>query len=266
MAENALETPDKIAWEVSISDREIFYPSLAKKIEHSAPIFEEHFEIKINKLVLEDFDNIFLPLYKAQIAERADYHLDYDDVVGRLKEHMAGGRVYEFFAVYEKSSGQFVGGSVYSLRESGPSIALRVFDREFNKKYKARTTIDFWAESCMINSFKERAFKIFKHGADSHPRYDGFGLPLFKLQVGARAKIAKKSTEKISVDQGDLGEHKSVFFFSNPDENEVYGSAHLVYDPLKLEAEQIVFLEKVLEWAEIKLTLHAVKASPHVEN
>lgn len=253
------ELPTKIRWKTDLSKpwQELFYPSVARKVTNAEARFAEVLELEDSVLTPDNFENIFMPLYDKEIASRPDYHLNRDEQVQRILGLMASGMEYRFYAAYEKGTKVFVGGYIYKVEGDLVWATFRVFNRELTQKYKFNITADFWIEAQYLTYLKKFDKPFFTHGRDTHPRIGGIGLSLFKLKVGAKPflpaegeYVLKMYTEKEFVESP-----VPVFFFDEPNESNQYTHSQLFFNS-QANMSVIQEFQAILDWAEIKLSLH----------
>lgn len=249
----------KISWQEMVGDNweEVFYPSLVKKIRKSDEYFTQTFDFSVNPLTEKEMQTFF-DLYEKEIATRENYVYEKNEQLEILQRNITNGVSYALASFALKESSSFAGGMIFSLREKKYSIALRTFDRDIRSTYKSQTTIDFWAEKAFYEYTKDQGMGIITHGTDNYPNTGRIGLPLFKLKVGGRPRIAFKEHDMLTLSEDELlQKDEPTLFWDDPDENKFFKTCHLFHKNSNIDEFVLGELKKVLEWSNISLLQHS---------
>lgn len=253
---NIINAPPSVRWIIptNTSWEKTFYPKLVTKIQKSDPYFSNHLSLHFLRLSPSLFNNTFLPLYDEQIASRPDYHINEKEAIEQLYARMKL-FPYTLLAVHEKVGNRFIGGTIFSLRESFVAVTFRVFEREMQKKYKSKTTIDYWTEPYLFTYAQQKHKHELHHGKDVYPRYGhGIGLAVYKLYLGAKPFLPSEvDTQNFNLNESKLDE--TLLFFTQPNSKGLLQRA-LVFHPTVDIKNILNTLAVLCEWAEIKLEVY----------
>lgn len=200
----------------------------AKKIHASLPLLEaSQIEHRIEPLTEAFFDD-FMPLYLGYIGNKQNALL-HDVKANTLYKDSRF--PYFSFSLYE--SGEFIGGTIFSVRADRISYAYRTFKSDWiNARIKASPAMI--GEYVVAEYASTHGKQFLSHGKDRNPYgiNAGIGLAAFKLSVGCRASVSK-GAELRTLDTESLTE--DCLILELPNEGTAITKAYLVTTPETLE-------------------------------
>lgn len=247
--------PSKIRWRVDLSKswEENYHPSICKKISRGLSSFEERYIFSKSELTQNNFEQIFLPIYREVILAKTNYTLDFEKTIAVVQNAInKPNNPFRLLAV--KDQNETIGGVVYSEERRSAYIKYRAFYR--GHKYKDLSA-DFWADFYLFQDFQQAGYSYYSYGRDTHPYIDNdlgkrTGLALYKLQVGAKPGILDEDEEAKFIDYDNFSNNTTVVYFSDLSENE-YQTIN-IQSRLKLQdSEHLSQLTKVSEWAGLNI-------------
>ncbi len=252
-------TIDKyVRWRIDTSTplEQQFYPSTFKKILKDSPKYEELFETT-DEVADKDFlERNFLPIYDKVIGSKSSYIFKPGEQKAKLFTKIDEGRNYKCYSLWSKQDRQFVGGTLHFTKNGGEYISLRAFDKDINRKYRFRATIDYWAEKEFRKFVLSSKADYLSHGKDSYPNTGYIGLSLFKIKCGAVPMRSKIETNTVEMTKDDINKYDHLTFFDNPDENDVFKRLNIYFKSGTIDPSLLNEFQSVCEWAGIELSLH----------
>src|SRR3989344_2832330 len=136
----------KVNWEIKVnaSWKNVFYPSLVKKLEKSDSYFEQNIDFNVVPLNKIEEASAFFKLYDKEIVSRQNYLYTANEQKLAYQKRLGERQYYQ--AIITKSNGEYVGGMVFSIFDNKLSFGLRSFDKNLRKLLQKETTVDYWAE------------------------------------------------------------------------------------------------------------------------
>jgi hypothetical protein len=194
----------------------------AKKIHHSLPRLEEAGVTYRIEPLTEHFFNDFLPLYTNQIGAKDNALLH--DVVEKTLHNKSHDFPYYSFSLWEH--GEFIGGTIFSLRTDKVSYAFRVFVTDWNQS-NLKASPALIGEYVIAEFATKEGKKFLSHGKDRNPYgiNAAIGLATFKLSVGCKATVATGS-ETRTIDTTTID--TDCLILEQPTEGDVITNARLV--------------------------------------
>jgi hypothetical protein len=240
----------KVNWKTDLTKtwQEVYYPSLVPNIIKSDSYFYQHFEIKIINVTEEVLHSLIFPVYTTEIVQRENYIFDGSEQKQKILYNLYSDIPYQLLAVFKRDDNEFVGGCLFSIREEFISVAIRAFKRDITKRYKSKTTLDYWVDTKLYDHCKNIR-TVLSHGSDSYPIVQRLGLPLFKLKVGAKPAVSYNQEYQLFTPE-ELHSNLPLMYFSNPKKG-IYQEANIICNDNNDSV--INSLVPVLEWAKIKL-------------
>ncbi len=187
--------PSHHCWERDVSDNPYnhFSPRTAGKIRTALALCAETGVTYHIAPLDEGFLNQFVPLYTAHIGNKANAML-HDIYANTLGKEVP---TFPYFCLSLYEQGEFIGGTIFSLRPQRISFAYRTFNTTW-KQAPLKITPAYISEYLLAEFSCQHALNYISHGKDRNPYglNAGIGLAIFKLSVGCRATVAKKSELK----------------------------------------------------------------------
>lgn len=252
---------NKIIWRSEIEKdlSKAFYPSVYKDMCKKQSFFEENFSWKIYSADRDKINNIFLPIYKKEIASRNNYTLDRENIAEKIFSKLDNNPSDYRLLCIKDNKENVLGVTLFSIKGKVFYMAYRAFKRFEDKSLSRKATLDYWGEKIVRDfSFDYGGLELFSHGKDSHP-YNGrrIGLALYKIKVGTRPMQAFDYDSGKSLDFIDFKEEyfiqrkEPVLFFYNPGKDNYFLNCNLYFPKDSLHHSFVNEFKSVMEWAKI---------------
>lgn len=165
----------------------------------------------------EDFLAKFIPLYEEQIGRK-----DHPRVFDIRDKTLVNKKIASpYFSLTIEDSGEFVGGLIFSVRESCLAIAYRSLKTKWPiAKLPAGPAL--YAEYLIAEQAVKEHKPIISHGKDRNPygQNSSIGLAAFKLSVGCKA-LKSLNFETKKLDPADIHEDILVLEYPGDDKSEI---------------------------------------------
>ncbi|PIR03737.1 MAG: hypothetical protein COV59_04680 [Candidatus Magasanikbacteria bacterium CG11_big_fil_rev_8_21_14_0_20_39_34] len=236
--------PQNIVWHLDLRQAEdpleFFGKTTKKRIRQSVELLKDSSFKFLYEKVDETCLNKFLPIYRANIAQKENPKII--DIVGRVKEKIQEGNTVECCSFYDGEI--FLGGVIYRYSEQDQDLKIhyRVFPKEISLKLPIN--ISMIADYFIYKRALELKKVLLSHGQDrnAYGLHSAIGLAMFKLQAGCVPKVATKENMPIfSRDANDfLGQ---TVMFNNAHESPVQDET-FVHDFTSTDGDVFIFLGK----------------------
>ncbi|MEK7462412.1 MAG: hypothetical protein AAB618_02455 [Patescibacteria group bacterium] len=142
----------------------------------------------------EAFLDLFLPLYTEHIGRKSNgvIHDVFENTLGKE----ASSFPYYAFSLYE--NGEFIGGTIFSLRPDRLSFAYRMFLPRW-KQADLKISPAYIGEFATAEFALQHGLSIISHGRDRNPygQNASIGLATFKLSAGCNAYVSSGCEIKV---------------------------------------------------------------------
>jgi hypothetical protein len=187
--------PSHHRWQRDVSNDpfEHFSPRTAGKIRTALGLCPETGVSYNIKPLDEEFLAQFVPLYTEHISGKANaiVHDVYTKTLGKETPP------FPYYALSLLEQGDFIGGTIFSLRPDQMSFAYRAFNPIW-KQANLKISPAYVAEYVAAEFAVQNNLSTISHGKDRNPYGLGaaIGLAIFKLSVGCHAFVVEKCEVK----------------------------------------------------------------------
>jgi hypothetical protein len=216
--------PSHHRWQRSVSSDplEHFSPRTSGKIKTAiSKLASEHITHEIKPLD-EGFFELFLPLHLAHLDKKDNVIVH--DVVKNTLRNTGSNHPYYSLSLFEQ--GEFIGGTIFSIRTDRISFAYRVFLPSW-KHAPLKISPAYIGEYLTAQFAHERNLPFISHGQDRNPYglNADIGLATFKLSAGCSAFAASKA-EVNTIETADI--QQDCLILEQPIDGKVIKKAYLV--------------------------------------
>ena len=201
-----------------------FSGRIIKMVTESLPLLSHYGVVSKIEPLTDDFFEEFTPAYIENIGNKANAMVH--DVRAKTLGNHNGAILYFGLSLHE--NGEYIGGTIFSLRSDRVSYAYRTFHRNWNAAtLKANPAII--AEHIVAVFAYNQGKTIISHGKDRNPYgpNSAIGMAGFKLSVGCRPSNVTNGTYDIhTLDTDTLTE--DCFILEQPKEGTDITKAYLV--------------------------------------
>jgi hypothetical protein len=173
---------------------------IVKLITKSLPLLEQSGIITKIEPLHEGFFDEFTPMYTENIGKKNNAIVF--DVKATTLEKASNEFPYFGFSIHEQ--GQYIGGTIFSLREDRVSYAYRTFEKQwFNAKIPANPALI--GEHLIAEFARNQGRNLLSHGKDRNPYglNSAIGMAIFKLSVGCHPSNVADGTYEVRTIETD---------------------------------------------------------------
>ena len=219
--------PSHHRWQRSVSSDplELFSPRTKNKILAAvANLAAEEVSYSIEPLK-ESFFELFIPLYTSKIGQK-DNAIVHDVVKNTLGE---GASSFPYYSLSLFEKGEFIGGTIFSVRPDRISFAYRIFLPKWNIANLKMSPAYIGEYAAALFAY-EHKLPFISHGRDRNPYglNADIGLATFKLSAGCHAYVPNDCEIK-TIDTRDIT--RDCLILEKPLEGVAITKAYLVVTP-----------------------------------
>ncbi len=166
-----------------------FSGRVAKKIQATLPLLEKASIIYTVLPLSEDFLHDFMPMYNQKIGTKENV-LEQDVTAKTLHNTKSP---FPYYCLSLRENGEFVGGTIFSLRSDKVSFAYRTFNTHWNSAESLKASPALIGEHAVTKFAADQGLTSVMHGKDRNPYglNASIGLASFKLSVGCRPSVPR---------------------------------------------------------------------------